>query len=129
MISFDWLFYGGFPTLGGLAADFATLAGRRFIDRFPAARTAFLPTTRHFIDRRPRALFGLPGFHAAIFISFLDMFRLPFLLARITGFIALWHKYDRLNVSATHLAQTMPSPIYKGFRGLEEEKSCNLQSL
>ena len=60
---------------------------------FTDAGTAFLAAAGHFIYRGPSAAFGFADTGAAIFISFFDMFGLPFLFVGVTGFVSLWHNF------------------------------------
>ena len=64
------------------------------------AGTAFFPATGKFVDGGPGA--GLRSFRAcALFlVAGLDVFRLAFLLAGVTGFIALRHGCANLLIGA-----------------------------
>jgi hypothetical protein len=54
--------------------------------------TAFSSAASDFIDRGPGAPFRFFDAEAAVFVTVLNVFRHGFLLGRVTGFIAAWHK-------------------------------------
>jgi hypothetical protein len=60
----------------------------------PPAGTAFFPTLRHFVDRRPGASLGFLWPYPAMFVAFLDVLRLTFLFVCVTGFVSTRHKFE-----------------------------------
>jgi hypothetical protein len=54
--------------------------------------TIFSSAAGGFIDRGPGAPFRFFDAEAAVFVTVLNVFRHAFLLGRVTGFIAAWHK-------------------------------------
>src|SRR4051794_19588453 len=68
-----------------------TLARRRMIFRFAAARAALLPAAGFLVHGCPRPAFGFALRRAALLVTFLDVLGLAFLLVRVTRLVASWH--------------------------------------
>src|SRR4029078_7113513 len=73
------------------AAFAAAFSHRRMVVGFAAARSALFAAVVDLINSRPCSAFCFFLGYPAFFISFLDIFRHPFLFVRITALIAPWH--------------------------------------
>ena len=73
-------------------AQSATLAARGMRFLFTSAGAALFAAAGFFINGGPGAPLCFLGRSAALFVTFLDVFRFAFLFVRVAGFAAAGHK-------------------------------------
>jgi hypothetical protein len=74
-----------------VATDSSTLPGGLVVFSSSAAGAGLLATVRHRVHRCPGAPFGFALGHAAILVSFFDVFGLTLLLVSICALVSPWH--------------------------------------
>src|SRR5947209_3335058 len=81
-----------------LAAFLTALLRGRLVLLLAAARTALLlAASRRLVDRGPRAPLGLALRHAALLVTFFDVFGLALLLLRVLPFVSPRHSQSLLS--------------------------------